>query len=64
MLKISKISASYSIKKQVRQYEPIEVFMGAEAEVNSDDEKIVKNAQVELFDLVKAAAEAMVEKVL
>ena len=62
-IKITKISSSYSIKKQVHQFEPVEVFMAAEAEINSDDEVTIKNAQLELFETVRVAAEAMIGRV-
>lgn len=59
-MKITKLNASYSCKKQIRQYEPIDVFMAVEAEVTEVDD--IKKVQAELFAIVKAGVDTEIEK--
>lgn len=59
---IRKINASYTIKKQLRQYEPIEVQMAAQADVTEDEN--IMDAQKQLFAIVKQSAEELINRVL
>lgn len=65
MATITKINASYSCKKQIRQYEPVEVFMGAEATLTSEeanDPALTAKAQQALFDTCKWMVDELVAK--
>lgn len=64
-MKITKINASFSVKKQIRQFEPIEVFMAAEAEVDMEQKDIdLSLCQTQLFEIVKAGVDAEIEKLM
>lgn len=63
-IKITKITASFSCKKQIRQYEPIEVFMSAEAEINTDNPEQIAEAQQELFEITKSGVAKAITKIL
>lgn len=64
-MKITKISASYSQKKQLRQFEPIEIFAGAEAELTEEQTSSERDeAQDMLFDRVKNAVDRQLKKLL
>lgn len=62
-MKITKINASFSCKKQIRQYEPIDIFMAVEAEVDMDTEtKTIPELQSELFEIAKAGVDEQIER--
>lgn len=67
-MKITKLNASFSCKKQIRQYEPIDIFMAVEAEVNVDygneeeAKSIISEAQEQLFEIAKAGVDAQIER--
>ncbi len=61
-MKIIKINASFSCKKQIRQYEPIDIFMAVEAELDEADQAGIDKLQDELFQIAKAGVDTQIEK--
>lgn len=62
-MKIVKLNASFSCKKQIRQYEPIDIFMAVEAEVDMDTEtKTIAEMQNELFEIAKSGVDDQIER--
>lgn len=61
---IKTISASFSAKKQLQQYEPIEVFMSAEAEVEAAGLEEMQLEQDQLFRFVKEGVKRQLKEIL
>lgn len=65
-MKITKITASFSKKYQLRQFEPIEVFAGAEAEISSEeasDSTLLDRCYSNLIKLTKYQVELKIEEI-
>ena len=66
-MKVIKISASFSKKYQLRQFEPIEVFAAAEAEITSEeaaDTNLLDRCYSNLVRLAKTQVETQLEKIV
>jgi hypothetical protein len=59
-MKITKLNASFSCKKQIAQYEPIDIFMAVEAEVSEADD--IPATQAKLFSIAKAGVDAQLTR--
>lgn len=66
-MKVIKISASFSKKYQLRQFEPIEIFAAAEAEVTSEeaaDTELLDRCYSNLVKLAKTQVETQLDKIV
>lgn len=66
-MKITKITASFSKKYQLRQFEPIEIFASAEAELTSEeaeDTKLLDRCYSNLVKLTKTQVENQLQQIV
>lgn len=63
-MKITKINASFSCKKQIRQYEPIDVFMSVEAELDYGNETNIEELQEHIFRIAKDGVDVQIAKLM